>query len=249
MATLTASRYELELPTTLDPDSLRALLRHWEPWRYRIRFSNGVCTDEFARREPFVSELVSKWHYIAPHVPESRLRQARVLDIGCAGGHYGFWLAAHYGVDYVGIDNNSHQIALANLLKLLTGMKQLRFIEGDASAFEDTRQFDVILSLASLNNVAHPLLSLERATRMLAPGGVFVVEALVEETYGPEACAWTYTPRGYMGDGSLRWIPTRAALEASLASCGLRVTHTALEWRRADAIGEGKAKLMLLATR
>jgi len=82
---------------------------------------------------------------------------ARLLDLGC-GPRDQAGPAAHYGLQYVGIDHGS---AAADLL-------------ADAHALPFRRQtFDAVLAYAVLEHLYNPFLALAEVARVLVPGGLF----------------------------------------------------------------------------
>jgi len=84
-------------------------------------------------------------------------RGARLLDLGC-GPRDQAVPAAHYGLEYVGIDYGSDAADL----------------QADAHAipFRDAT-FDAVLAYAVLEHLYNPFVAVSEVARVLAPGGVF----------------------------------------------------------------------------
>ncbi len=80
-----------------------------------------------------------------------------LLDLGC-GPRDQAVVAAHLGLDYVGVDFASQQ---ANLLA-----------DAHALPFQDAT-FDAVLSYAVLEHLCNPFLAMREVARVLKPGGVF----------------------------------------------------------------------------
>lgn len=83
---------------------------------------------------------------------------ARFLDLGC-GPRDQAAPAAHYGLQYVGVDFSSPAA------DLLADAHALPFRNGT---------FDAVLSYAVLEHLYNPFVALQEVARVLAPGGVFV---------------------------------------------------------------------------
>ena len=83
---------------------------------------------------------------------------AKLLDLGC-GPRDQAVVAAHYGVQYVGLDYSSKR---ADLLA-----------DAHTTPFADAT-FDVVLSYAVLEHLYNPFAALHELARILKPGGVFV---------------------------------------------------------------------------
>ncbi|MDZ4229466.1 MAG: class I SAM-dependent methyltransferase, partial [Patescibacteria group bacterium] len=45
------------------------------------------------------------WQKLLPYLQGQTLK---VLDLGCGNGRFGIWLASHYSIDYVGLDENQY---------------------------------------------------------------------------------------------------------------------------------------------
>jgi SAM-dependent methyltransferase len=84
-------------------------------------------------------------------------RDARLLDFGC-GPRDQAAPAAHYGLQYVGVDYDSKT---ADLLA-----------DGHALPFR-AETFDAVLSYAVLEHLYNPFVALDEVARVLKPGGVF----------------------------------------------------------------------------
>ncbi len=100
---------------------------------------------------------------------------ARVLEVGCGGGH----LARHMLADrpdlrWTGLDLSADQIRRAR-----TRAQRAEFVVGDALdlPFEDA-DFDDVLSVASIKHWPDPAQGLAECVRVLRPGGrLLVIEA------------------------------------------------------------------------
>ncbi len=94
----------------------------------------------------------------------------RVLDVGCALGHFAA-LAAHRGWRVVGIDLSADAVSRA------ARQFRLDFHAGDAFRFLDALPpFDVIFLGDVIEHVREPQVFIQRIRRALAPGGVVCID-------------------------------------------------------------------------
>ncbi|MBI4510532.1 MAG: class I SAM-dependent methyltransferase [Deltaproteobacteria bacterium] len=104
---------------------------------------------------------------------------ARILDVGCGGGHVLRALAERRtDIRLFGIDLSPGQVARARARTAALG-KRVEITRGSALSLpfsEDS--FDVVLSVASVKHWPDPHAGLSECVRVLRPGGrLFVVEA------------------------------------------------------------------------
>ncbi len=94
----------------------------------------------------------------------------RVLDLGCGTGHLTAQIAAR-GAEAVGLDGSLSMIAQAR-----QNYPRLRFVLGDARAFEFDDPFDAVFSNAALHWIPEAAIVVAGVARALKPGGRFVLE-------------------------------------------------------------------------
>jgi tRNA (mo5U34)-methyltransferase len=88
-----------------------------------------------------------------------------------------------------------------------------------------TGRYDVVLFLGVLYHMRHPLLALERVAKLLAPGGLLIVETHVVERNGSPMMEF-YPGSELGGDPSNWWGPNVSCASALLSAAGLaRVRH------------------------
>ena len=218
---------------------LRKALQALHPWRKGPFELFGLFIDSEWRSD-------WKWGRVASEID---LQGARVLDLGCGNGYYGWRMLGAGAHLVVGIER-----------AVLYGMQHLavqRFIRDGRNhvlpiAFEALPEalfqgrFDAAFSMGLLYHHRDPLAHLGRLGLALAPGGLAVVESLVVPGEQPLA------PRGrYARMGNVRRIPSQAQLGEWLADCGFQdirvgdAVATSVEeqrstpWMRFESLAEG----------
>ncbi|MCC6899988.1 MAG: class I SAM-dependent methyltransferase [Polyangiaceae bacterium] len=101
---------------------------------------------------------------------------ARVLDVGCGGGHLALEIAARRpGSKITGLDLAHEQVARAASRARERGLTA-RFVQGSALDLPfDDGSFDVVTSVASIKHWHDQAAGLRECVRVLAPGGRLVV--------------------------------------------------------------------------
>ncbi len=242
--------YTFQVDTELDRESLKATLSPYRPFRVDVGFSNGFRTREFGDDVKYATaEPLAKLHYFADAIAVSRT--TRLLDIGSHLGYYGHHFLRAGIARYVGVETDPRIFGCATFLQFLSPALRgrMRFHNLDfatLAALETLRPdgpFDVLLSLASLNNMLSLTAALTNMAELLAPGGALVLEYLAHDT---EEALCTFHPKGYRGDTTLYWIVSQSFVDGFLRLHGITRTRSLLEWENEEAIGAGRKKLMAL---
>lgn len=113
--------------------------------------------------------------HIGRHVASGRL-----LDIGCAGGHF-LAAARQHGYTCVGVELSPR---MAEYARAAYGLNVLNCPFEDLPVEGEGAQFDVIYMGDSLEHLPDPRGTLARVRQLLAPGGVFVL-------HGPLTLNWS----------------------------------------------------------
>ena len=111
----------------------------------------------------------------------------RLLEIGCAVGHFTFPLA-QLGYRIIGLDFSENCVAAARQRIPPKDAAGIRFIQGDAEdlGLFDDGSFDGVLSLSTLRYVPHLSKALKEIHRVLRPGGRAVLD------FPNRWCPWFY---------------------------------------------------------
>jgi 2-polyprenyl-6-hydroxyphenyl methylase/3-demethylubiquinone-9 3-methyltransferase len=117
---------------------------------------------ESRSRNPWIAEEIDKAFGGAP---------VRVLDLGCGAGFLSNYLAER-GHQVTGIDTTTENLTVA-LARDAT--HSARYEHGDACALRfEPGSFDVVCAMDLLEHVEDPAKLIAEASRVLAPGGLFV---------------------------------------------------------------------------
>ena len=126
-------------------------------------------------------------HCARRHIP--RRVGLRALSIGCGmGGRELRW--AELGVfDHIdAVDISPAQVEVAERTARERGLAdRVRFSVGDVTRLESDRRYDVVIAEHSLHHLEPMPEVVERISRLLVPGGLF----LVDEFVGPRRFQWT----------------------------------------------------------
>ena len=223
---------------TEDRDGLREALQALHPWRKGPFDLFGVRIDAEWR-----SDL--KWRRVAPAVD---LAGARVLDVGCGNGYFGWRMLQAGARRVVGIDATplfhmqhraiSHYVGDRRNFVLPVRFEQLpeRLTEAN---------FDAAFSMGVLYHQRRPGEHLRRLCRSLKAGGQLIVETLIVEGAEPLRPAGRYARMRNISE-----IPTPSSLLNALAAAGFEeariidITPTTSDeqrstpWMRFESLGE-----------
>lgn len=139
-------------------------------------------------RAAFTTDLVERWIPAAPDIHERLLSSPlRVADVGCGAGWSTIAIAGAYpNATVIGFDADEASIvdARANAAGQQIGA---RFQVCDAEAIADGHQFDLILVLEALHDMARPVEVLRSLRSALAPGGSLIVadEKVADRFHAP----------------------------------------------------------------
>lgn len=130
------------------------------PAEYYERYWSREGYQPFGSLNPALHHLFQT--YISP--------SARCLDLGCGdGGTAGPWLSTH-ATAYVGVDIAQTAINRARA----RGLDARRIDDAGSLPFDDG-EFDVVVSVEVLEHLLEPQRVAAEASRVLRPGGVFLV--------------------------------------------------------------------------
>lgn len=147
----------------------------------------------------------------------------RVLEVGCAEGHFGSALKASRGLEVWGIETEAGPAAVARdqLDKLLLGS-----VEKDELDLPPA-YFDCIIFNDVLEHLTDPWRVLQQLSRHLRPGG-YVVASIPNVRYFPVIKKllfkkeWRYVGKGVLDKTHLRFF-TQSSIVEMFEECGFQV--------------------------
>lgn len=147
-----------------DEKAVPASLERLVPEEIEDRGATGLET---------LSLHVKRYQFAASHV-----RGDRVLDLACGVGYGTRILAdAHPEcVEVVGVDLASSAVAYA---RSQYGGNRIHFEQEDAFSFRDSRGFDTIVSLETIEHLPDPAAIVRRFAELLRPGGRIIASVPV----------------------------------------------------------------------
>ncbi len=165
----------------------------------------------------------------------------RVADVGCGGGIYSLAWHALGAAEVQGVDFSAQMVATAS--ERAAGVPGMAFRQGDATATGlPGRGCDVVFERALVHHLQDYGPCFAEARRILAPGGLFIVQDRTpEDVELPgsaehfRGCFFDCFPRLRVVEAGRR--PTQAAVAAALQAAGFTdLAHTTLwETRRTYA--------------
>jgi tRNA (mo5U34)-methyltransferase len=235
-----------------DQETLAETLMQLHPWRKGPLQLAGCHIDTEWRSD-------WKWDRLAPHV---QWQDARVLDIGCGNGYFGWRMLAAGARLVVGVDPTllfvmqwlacRHFAGEAANFVLPLGIEGLPGLDGKSP---EGAQMDIACSMGVLYHRRDPVEHLQQLRQLLKPGGQMVLETLVlpgdqagdvlipEQRYARMRNVWAVPGT----DKLLGWVKQAGLREARLVD----VTATSLdeqrstEWMKFESLAEsldGSAK-------
>ncbi len=112
----------------------------------------------------------------------ARGRGRCVLDVGCGRGDVAVHLAAR-GCKVTGIDPSPSAVRQCT-------RRGIQAIEADFAGYESSQRYDVLLFSRSLHHMNEPRKVLRKAGRMLAPGGMVLIEEFAIEDVDEVSASW-----------------------------------------------------------
>lgn len=157
-------------------DELRGALADLGPWyvpfalgdperdavntmEFTDNFGAAIFADDNAQRMQFRTELIGG---TLERLFDAELREMDLLDIGCNSGWFSFDLADRGTRAVHGVDLRPNNVAQARYLRDYFGLDNAEFEVADAMAFDEARQWDIVLNLGVLYHVTDPLQLLQR---------------------------------------------------------------------------------------
>lgn len=153
-----------------DPEKFKA---HYalHQTKYYDEFEERVIGEDVTNTTRFRGMATQLWRQLEGKPPNQR-----VLDYGCAHGHYLMPLATEFKAhQFVGRDISERAIAAATKWKERAGLANVELSLGDQSGLEAMGKFDVILAGEVLEHVWDHRALLDKFAGLLNPGGCIIL--------------------------------------------------------------------------
>jgi len=114
--------------------------------------------------------------YFVEHCVKTKTISPRVLDYGCAHGHYTMPLAKLFPQgEFVGLDISQRAVEAARTWAERDGVTNASFMQMFDGVLETQEPFDIIIAGEVLEHVIDPFAQLEAWRRALKPGGCLII--------------------------------------------------------------------------
>jgi tRNA (mo5U34)-methyltransferase len=147
-----------------------------------------------------------------------------VLDIGCWDGFFSFECERRGAARVVASDvwetagRGGFDLARE---ELASGAEPLQASVYDLPEALGGERFDLVLFLGVLYHLKHPLLALEKVAQVTAPGGLAVIETVIDKETMFGRPSMVFFPGAELNrDPTNWWAPNPPALGAMLVTCG-----------------------------
>ena len=214
----------------MDRPSLAREVASHAGWYHRIELAPGLVTPGTHDSTAGLARLD------ALGLPRS-CRGLRVLDVGCRDGFYAFELERR-GAEVVGLDYADPEVTGFSIAARALGSR-VRYVVANVYDLEPAAhgRFDLVLFLGVLYHLRNPMLALDRVRGVLETGGTLFAETQLTTRRAQARSrepVWEFLPGGSLrGDGTNKWAPNLAGLEAVVEECLFRVERTLAEGDRA----------------
>jgi cyclopropane fatty-acyl-phospholipid synthase-like methyltransferase len=110
-------------------------------------------------------------------------RGIRVVDVGCGAGWALVHLARRFpNSRFVGLDLLDHHVAAATAQADELGLDNVTFRVTDASKWNETAAYDLVMTFDAIHDQARPDLVLANIRRALKPDGVYLMQEIKAST-------------------------------------------------------------------
>lgn len=190
-------------------------VREVGPWFHQVELAPGLSTRDVSPSEgPQPKDHPwPRWEQLRDQIPAD-LSGLRILDIGCADGFFSVELARRGAAEVVAVDPWAKAVRRVEFLREHFGLTQITPRQATVYELDEGwGQFDLVLALALLYHLEHPLLGLQRLfplSRMLYLETITVDDEEKSYLYlrdPSEAPGAHWVPK---------WLPTKRCLEDML---------------------------------
>jgi methionine biosynthesis protein MetW len=153
-------------------------------------------------------------------------KNSRVLDLGCADGKIGLFMAKNLGCQVIGVEANPSlaQIASRRLTKVIIGDLENKKVQQEILKGQN---FDIIFASAILEHLKQPQITIQQLKKSLRKSGKIIVTL-------PNIAYWSirlnllfgnfiYTKSGILDKTHLKFFTIKTALNFLEKDCSLKI--------------------------
>jgi len=224
------------IPSRLSKIETEIELNKYQNWFYSFAFTNGAVNQLQDTTLQSIHNTRAKLIFsLLDEIFERKWNSTRCLDLACHQGWFTMQAALRGTGDITGLDIRKEHIERANLIKEISGLKNISFKEENLYNVKANKygQFDIVFFLGILYHIDSPLEAL-RIVRSLTKN-ICIIETQVARTVPEMECTWGSNPLMRKGPGialveaddvhaegnrSITMVPTLGALYQMLYSVG-----------------------------
>lgn len=231
----------METDRITDRAEIEALVAGHANWYHQIELAPGVTT-------PGCHHSKLGLEYLDRLGLPRDCSGRRVLDVGCMDGFFAFEMERR-GATVVGLDYADPEVTGFSIAQRVLGSRVEHRTENVYDLDPERHgRFDLVLFLGVLYHLRNPMLAFDRVRAVTEDGGLLFVETQLStepSVFSSDVPLWHYYPRDSLHrDGTNKWAPNPAGLEAVVAECQFEVLETAAHgdrgYLRARAVSDGE---------
>lgn len=182
------------ISTILDPRAaLEANIRDRGPWWHQIDLGYGLKTRDIAPEDLQDGNLdypQPLWKHLERTIPQD-LTGWSILDIGCSDGFFSLECIKRKALRVVSIDEDPRRIQNLNFVAERLGVKTVEARVQSIYELDPKERFDCVLMLGVLYHLDHPLLGLQRVSKITSR---LILETTVLEGEEASVLHWRKSP-------------------------------------------------------
>lgn len=151
------------------------------PYSAFDRFHEIMAEDSYVN---VVQQLDTTVLPLVPGLMEKLEQGIHVLDLGCGRGKAILHMAKTFPQStFAGFDASEEAIDFAQREAARQGVTNVRFWVQDATTFDATDEYDLVVTFDAIHDQAHPLRVLRNIANALKPEGVYLMQDIAASTH------------------------------------------------------------------
>lgn len=137
-----------------------------QPWNHSIELPYGINTT--AQNQVSHGKNLIKWSRIEKHIDQFKIKDKRILDIGCNEGFFSLKMAEYGAQEVVGIDADRCRIEKAQFISDVLQISNIHYEVADIfdKNIEKFGYFDFALCMGFLHRVPYPYQAMQQLAKV-----------------------------------------------------------------------------------